>query len=164
MFRSPRLSAASRPDGVPGTGHARHAGERAVIGERDADPLSSEVPPPSEAMPTIDVSHFQRVLEQDRTEVIHQLRELGATESGDLTEGVEFGDGFADAGAATAERTETLGLVEALKTQLDGIETALARIVEGGYGRCASCGKEIPVDRLEARPESVDCVDCKSKR
>lgn len=115
-------------------------------------------------MATIDIPHFRRVLEDERATIIHQLKDLGATESGDLTGGVEFGDGFADAGAATAERTETLGLVEALKTQLDGIDAALARIEEGTFGVCASCGKEISPARLEARPESIYCVDCKSKR
>lgn len=115
-------------------------------------------------MPAIDISHFRGVLEEQHILVLHQIRELGATESGDLTEGVEFGDGFADAGAATAERTETIGIVVALKTQLDGIEAALARIAEGTYGTCASCGKEIPEARLEARPESILCVDCKSRQ
>lgn len=114
-------------------------------------------------MPTIDIDRLRRVLEEERTSVVNRLRELGATESGDLTEQVQFGDGFADAGAATAERTETLGLVDALKTQLDGIDAALARMDEGTYGTCARCGKEIPAARLEARPESILCVECKSK-
>ncbi|MGH8942144.1 MAG: TraR/DksA family transcriptional regulator [Acidimicrobiia bacterium] len=28
---------------------------------------------------------------------------------------------------------------------------------------CEDCGKAIPEARLEARPESVRCVDCKAK-
>lgn len=114
-------------------------------------------------MPTIDIDILRLALEEERVSVVHRLRELGATETGDLTERVQFGDGFADAGAATAERTETLGLVDALKAQLDGIDAALARMDEGTYGTCARCGKEIPAARLEARPESILCVECKSK-
>ncbi len=103
-------------------------------------------------------------LNRMRDKLVHQLEELGASETGDLRADVTFGDGFADAGAATAERTETLVLVETLKGQLDAVDEALARVASGDYGTCAECGEEIPAARLEARPESVLCVDCKSKR
>lgn len=112
---------------------------------------------------TIDIESARTELEKARLRLIHQLSELGSGESGDLRSDMVFGDGFADAGAATAERTEVLGLVETLKGQLDGVERALARIEQGGYGICANCGKEIAAARMEARPESVYCVDCKSK-
>jgi RNA polymerase-binding transcription factor DksA len=36
------------------------------------------------------------------------------------------------------------------REQLRQIEKALARIESGEYGRCEICGKEIPVERLEA--------------
>ena len=103
-------------------------------------------------------------LREERAQLIHQLAELGATESGDLTGDTDFGEGFADAAAATAERTEVIGLVESLKAMLDNIDAALARVAEGSYGSCASCGKEIGAARLEFRPESILCVDCKSKK
>lgn len=77
---------------------------------------------------------------------------------------MQFGDGFADAGAATAERTEVLGLVESLKRQLDSVDGALAKLDAGTYGRCAKCGKEIGAARMEARPTSILCMDCKSRR
>ncbi len=102
-------------------------------------------------------------LREERDHLVHQLEELGANEKGELTGNVDFGEGFADAAAATAERTEVLGLVESLKTMLDDVDTALGRIAEGSYGTCAKCGKEIGAARLEFRPESVLCVDCKSK-
>jgi DnaK suppressor protein len=113
---------------------------------------------------TIDLESARTQLEQAKARLIRQLSELGSEEDGDLRSDMVFGDGFADAGAATAERTEVLGLVETLKGQLDGVEAALARIANGGYGICVNCGKEIPAARMEARPESVYCVDCKSKR
>lgn len=115
-------------------------------------------------MSTIDITRARAALEAERDRLIHQLQELGATESGELRTDVEFGDGFADAGAATAERTELLGLVDTLKSQLEGVEAALARIERGTYGLCVTCGQEIPPARLEARPESISCVDCKSRR
>lgn len=103
-------------------------------------------------------------LREEREKVVHQLSELGATEDGDLRDDVDFGEGFADAAAATAERTEVLGLVESLTRALAHVDAALARIEEGTYGTCVECGKPIGDARLEHRPESIHCVDCKTAR
>ena len=103
-------------------------------------------------------------LREEREQVVHQLSELGASETGDLRDDVDFGEGFADAAAATAERTEVLGLVESLKRSLDEIDEALARIADGAYGTCANCGKDIGTARLEFRPSSIHCVDCKAAK
>jgi DnaK suppressor protein len=103
-------------------------------------------------------------LTQEREKLVRQLDELGATETGDLRPDLEFGDGFADAGAATAERTEVLGLVESLKGQLSSVDQALVKISNGTYGSCDKCGLPITPARLEARPASVLCIDCKNKR
>jgi DnaK suppressor protein len=105
----------------------------------------------------------KKVLSQQRANLVHQLEELGADEDGDLRSDVEFGDGFADAAAATAERTEVIGLVESVKSMLDEVDAALARVEDGSYGSCADCGKDIGAARLEFRPESILCVDCKGK-
>lgn len=112
---------------------------------------------------TINLDSAREELAKARARLVHQLAELGSEESGDLRSDMVFGDGFADAGAATAERTEVIGLVDTLKTQLDGVDAALARIANGKYGTCANCGKEIDPARMEARPESIYCVDCKVK-
>ena len=112
----------------------------------------------------LDIAKVERELKKERETVVHQMQELGATETGDLTGDVNYGDGFSDAGAATAERTEVMGVVDALKAQLDGIDAALEQIAEGTYGICISCGNEIGEDRLEFRPESVQCVTCKTTK
>jgi DnaK suppressor protein len=101
-------------------------------------------------------------LQEERERLVRQLQELGANEDGDLSRDVEFEEGFADAAAATAERTEVIGIVESIKRMLDEVDIALSRVAEGTYGTCASCGKEIPSARLEHRPESIHCVDCKA--
>lgn len=105
-----------------------------------------------------------QALEVERTKLVHQLGDLGANEKGELTGEVDFGEGFADAAAATAERNEVLGIVENLRVMLEGVDTALARVAAGTYGLCESCGREIGADRLEFRPTSRFCVDCKAKR
>lgn len=107
-------------------------------------------------------SKVKSVLEEERAHLVHQLEELGAAESGDLRADLDFGGSFADAASVTAERTEVLGLVDSIKSQLDDVDGALTRIEAGNYGLCAQCGTEISAERIEARPSSILCVDCKS--
>ena len=114
-------------------------------------------------MTNVDLDNARRVLSEERVTVLHQLHELGADASGNLTGDVDFGVAFADAGAATAERTETMGIVSSLKKRLDEVDRALTKIDEGSFGVCIVCGKEIGATRMEFRPTSVRCVDCKSK-
>ncbi len=111
-----------------------------------------------------DYSAAREVLKEDRAKLVHQLGELGANEDGDLRRDLDFGEGFADAAAITAERTEVLGLVETLKTHLDEVDGALARIADNTYGTCDRCGSQISPERMEARPTARLCVDCKSAR
>jgi DnaK suppressor protein len=114
-------------------------------------------------MTNVDLDKARSVLAAERARVLHQLHELGADESGDLTGAVDFGDAFADAGAATAERTETIGIVGNLKERLDEVDRALGKVDEGTFGVCIVCGNDIGATRMEFRPTSVRCVDCKTK-
>jgi len=111
---------------------------------------------------TLDIESAEKKLRKEREHLVHQLEELGAAESGDLRSDIDFGGSFADAASVTAERTEVLGLVESLKNQLDAVDAALAHIEAGTYGVCDNCGNEIGADRLEFRPASVLCVNCKT--
>ena len=42
------------------------------------------------------------------------------------------------------------------------IDQTLQRIEEDDYGFCDSCGIEIGIRRLEARPTATLCIDCKT--
>ncbi|HJQ61867.1 MAG: dksA [Burkholderiales bacterium] len=42
------------------------------------------------------------------------------------------------------------------------IDETIARIDAGEYGYCESCGIEIGLKRLEARPTATLCIDCKT--
>lgn len=42
------------------------------------------------------------------------------------------------------------------------IDEALARLEANEYGECESCGVEIGIRRLEARPTATLCIDCKT--
>jgi DnaK suppressor protein len=43
------------------------------------------------------------------------------------------------------------------------VEGALARIREGNFGECISCGREINPKRLEAVPWTRHCIECQEK-
>ncbi len=42
------------------------------------------------------------------------------------------------------------------------IEETIGKIDAGEYGYCESCGVEIGLKRLEARPTATLCIDCKT--
>ena len=44
------------------------------------------------------------------------------------------------------------------------IDEGLKMIEEQDYGYCESCGIEIGIRRLEARPTATLCIDCKNTR
>jgi len=54
-------------------------------------------------------------------------------------------------------------LDENIRTELNQISTALARVEKNQYGICAVCDDPIPVARLEALPYTDRCVSCASE-
>ena len=42
------------------------------------------------------------------------------------------------------------------------VDESVGRIENGEYGYCDSCGVEIGLKRLEARPTATLCIDCKT--
>ncbi len=46
------------------------------------------------------------------------------------------------------------------KVELQQIEAALGRIVDGDYGYCAGCGEAIGPQRLALNPTTPVCIDC----
>lgn len=110
-----------------------------------------------------DVAAAHKALQEEHDKLVHQLDELGATESGELRSDTLSQESFADAGATTAERTELLGIAEALAGQLAEVKEALSRIDDGTFGICLDCGNVIEPARIEFRPQSLYCVDCKAK-
>jgi DnaK suppressor protein len=42
------------------------------------------------------------------------------------------------------------------------IDESMDKLDDGEYGYCESCGVEIGIRRLEARPTATLCIDCKT--
>jgi DnaK suppressor protein len=56
-----------------------------------------------------------------------------------------------------------IGQLQLELAELDDIERALARIADGRYGRCASCGEAIALARLQAQPAASMCLACQQR-
>jgi RNA polymerase-binding transcription factor DksA len=57
-------------------------------------------------------------------------------------------------------KNEYLAGREVLVARLKALSRAEAKVREGTYGLCDSCGKPIPSGRLQAVPGAVHCVRC----
>jgi DnaK suppressor protein len=63
--------------------------------------------------------------------------------------------------ANTYSRDVLLNLSENQRQKVRDIDAALERLAKGEYGICMRCEEEIPPRRMEVRPFSRYCVDCK---
>jgi RNA polymerase-binding protein DksA len=79
----------------------------------------------------------------------------------------DAGDGAghdqADVGATSFERDHELTVVNNEREALEQMDHALARIADGSYGLCESCGKPIGKARLMAFPRASLCMACKQR-
>jgi DnaK suppressor protein len=113
---------------------------------------------------SIDTEHFRQELEQARDRLTRTIEhhDIGGAslteETGELLSG-SADNHLADTATETYEREPDEGLEEDARDQLRQIEKALARLESGEYGRCEICGKEIPLERLEAVPWTTLCIE-----
>ncbi len=79
----------------------------------------------------------------------------------------DAGDGAghdqADMGATSFERDQELTVVNNEREMLAQIDRALARIEDGTYGVCESCGEPIGKLRVMAFPRATLCMACKQR-
>ncbi len=65
-----------------------------------------------------------------------------------------------ESNALEEERYESRVAVErSLERQLQDVNEALARVTQGVYGTCVTCGKEIDAQRLAAFPAAAQCIE-----
>lgn len=74
--------------------------------------------------------------------------------------GISFGKRVGDGTSIAVERITQVAAHDGLQVLLAEINRAEAKVAEGSYGTCDSCGGQIAPGRLEARPWSTHCVDC----
>jgi len=88
------------------------------------------------------------------------LQRSGGADTGELS---TLDQHPADSGTALADADREEASLEVLLAQQERVKAALARVDAGTYGSCVDCGRELPEERLEARPEAERCVDCQQK-
>jgi DnaK suppressor protein len=101
---------------------------------------------------------YRALLEEERTELLAKLDELGLGGAG-----LTYDSNFADSSQVTAERGEAEALGASLRETLEDVERALAKLSDGTYGACEECGEPIDPLRLEAKPAARYCMNCAAK-
>ena len=115
------------------------------------------------AKPTVEVpqqDQYQALrerLQNQRDEILNMYKQ-------DLRAGQESADDgtedIVDRANNAYNRELMFSLSDTERTTLLQIENALCRMEEGSYGRCANCGQNIHILRLEAVPWARFCIDC----
>jgi DnaK suppressor protein len=109
----------------------------------------------------IKVNVFRKKLMKQREEL---LSEAEQTINSKLVEDKQSFPDPTDQAAAELDNNFMLKLRGREQKLLKKIDEAIARIDEGSYGVCESCGGPIGIKRLEARPVTTLCIDCKTEQ
>ena len=103
-------------------------------------------------------THFRTILETLKTELMHDIERTVHTMQDEATV-------FADPNDRASQETDIaieLRNRDRERKLIKKIDDTIALIDSGDYGYCNSCGVEIGIKRLEARPTASLCIDCKT--
>lgn len=114
--------------------------------------------PEEEYMNTTQLEHFKKILDAWRV----QLREeVDRTVTHMQDEAANFPDPV-DRAAQEEEFSLELRTRDRERKLIKKIEKTLQLIEDDDFGFCNSCGIEIGIRRLEARPTADLCIECKT--
>lgn len=113
------------------------------------------------------LNRFQKRLEEEkaRLEVLIEEyeRELEVARLTESSSDRSPDPGNAEASSMKMEYAKELSIEQNTLDLLRKVDHALDRVGSGDYGICESCGKSIPVERLDVLPYSTRCVECAAK-
>jgi len=110
-----------------------------------------------EYMNPAQVEHFREILESWKQELMEKVDE---TVHHMQDEATNFPDPN-DRASQESDFTMELRARDRERKLIKKIEEGTKRLDDGEFGFCESCGVEIGVRRLEARPTATLCIDCK---
>ncbi|MFP6822407.1 MAG: RNA polymerase-binding protein DksA [Pseudomonadales bacterium] len=110
-------------------------------------------------MSDIQLKHFHQILLQWRKDL---MGEVGRTMILMQDEATNFPDPT-DRAAQEEEFSIELKTRDRESKLVKKIDQTLERIKIEDYGYCDTCGVEVGLRRLEARPTANQCIDCKSR-
>ena len=111
-----------------------------------------------EYMSEAQLAHFRAILENARQMMMEDIDRTVHTMQEEATV-------FADPNDRASQESDIaleLRNRDRERRLIKKVNEALGRIQAGDYGYCDSCGVEIGVKRLEARPTATLCIDCKT--
>ncbi|MGX5914946.1 RNA polymerase-binding protein DksA [Aliidiomarina sp. Khilg15.8] len=103
-------------------------------------------------------AHFKKILETWRNQLRHEVDRT----VGHLKEEANNHADPVDRAAQEEEFAIELRTRDRERKLIKKIEKTLESIERDDFGYCESCGIEIGIQRLEARPTADLCIDCKS--
>lgn len=114
--------------------------------------------PGEEYMNDKQIDHFRDILNKWKSAL---MEEVDRTVHHMQDEAANFPD---PADRATQEEEFSLELRtrDRERKLIKKIESAIELLDQDDYGFCESCGVEIGIRRLEARPTATQCIDCKT--
>jgi DnaK suppressor protein len=115
-----------------------------------------------DATAALDAGEVRRRLEKRRDQIRGRVAALARPP--ELGESQGFGKRIGDGTIEAISRLTEIGVGSSLESSLARTERALAKLDEGSYGLCDTCGDPIPVARLRAMPDSVSCLSCAAAR
>jgi DnaK suppressor protein len=104
------------------------------------------------------LAHFRRLLLQQKRVL---LEHMGRTVHHLQDDGVALAD-ISDRATQEEEFNLELRASDRERKLIKKIDNSLQQLDEKNYGYCNSCGVEIGIRRLEARPTANLCIDCKT--
>ena len=105
------------------------------------------------------LAELRAELEQQRENLRKEIVEQGGDPDSDDA-AIDVERGFADSAHSTAERARLLSVMKALRSNLRWVDRARTKMELGTYGTCERCGNPIGIERLEALPWAILCIDC----
>ena len=127
----------------------------------DVSPFSFQPYPEIEGeeyMCEAQLAHFERILNNWKAEL---RAEVDRTVHHMQDDAANFPDP-SDRATQESEFSLELRTRDRERKLIKKIDEALDAIGTGDYGYCESCGIEIGIRRLEARPTATLCIDCKT--
>lgn len=108
-----------------------------------------------------DVKRFKDLLLEERASII---KKASKTLSEEATLDVSELPDEIDQASAEYNQSFIFRLRDREKYYLSKVDKALKKIEEGDFGVCESCGEDISIKRLEARPVTTLCIRCKEEQ
>jgi DnaK suppressor protein len=106
-----------------------------------------------------DLEYFRKLLTSQLEELLEQADD---TVSGMTAPKENFPDPT-DRASLEADRNFMLRIRDRESKLIKKIKKALERMDNGTFGICESCGENISMKRLKARPVTTQCIECKTK-